>query len=73
MALASFVGPQPGRDDRWACSPSGVTSDPCQMPWWAWQEVKGEAMAVNEADYTSVIVWTVGPEERQLRCEVGVL
>ena len=46
-------------------SPSGVTSDPCRVPWWAWQEVKGEAMAVNEADYTSVIVRTVGPEERQ--------
>ena len=30
-------------------------------------------MAVNEADYTSVIVWTVGPEERQRRCEVGVV
>ena len=31
-------------------------------------------MAVNEADYTSVIVvWTVGPEEWQQRCEVGVV
>ena len=30
-------------------------------------------MAVNEADYTSVIVWTLGPEERQQRCEVGVV
>ena len=30
-------------------------------------------MAVNEADYTSVIVRTVGPEERQRRCEVGVV
>ena len=38
----------------------------------AWQEVKDEAMAVNEADH-SVIVWTVGPEERQQRCEVGVV
>ena len=28
---------------------------------------------VNEADYTSVIVRTVGPEERQQRCEVGVV
>ena len=65
--------PQPGCDDRRACPPSGVTPDPCRVPWWAWQEVKGEAMAVNEVDYTSVIVWTVGPDERQRRCEVGVL
>ena len=66
-------GPQPWRDDKWACPPSGVTSDPCQVPWWAWQEVKGEAMAVNEADYTSVIVRSVEPEERQRRCEVDVV
>ena len=39
----------------------------------ACQEIKGEAMAVNEADYTSVFVWTVGPEERQRRCEVGAV
>ena len=45
--------PQLGRDDRWACPPSSVTPDPCQVPWWAWQEVKGEAMAVDEA-YTNV-------------------
>ena len=38
-------GPQLGRDNRWACPLSGVTSDPCQVPWLAWQEVKGE---VNE-------------------------
>ena len=54
-------------------SPVRCASDPCQVPWWAWQEVKGEAMAVNEADYTSVIVQTVGPEERRRRCEVGVV
>ena len=35
--------------------------------------IKGEAMAVNEADYTSVIVWTLGPEDGQQRCEVGVI
>ena len=29
--------------------------------------------AVNGGDYTSVIVRTVGPEERQRRCEVGVI
>ena len=50
-----------------------MTFDPCQLPWWAWQEFKGEAMAVNGADYTSVIVRTVGREERQRRCEVGVV
>ena len=64
-------GPQPGRGDRWAFLLSGVIFVPRQVPWWAWQEVKGEAMAVNEADYTSVIVRTVGPWERQLRCQVG--
>ena len=46
-------------DDRWACPLSCLTPDPCQVPCWAWQ-VKGEAMAVNGTDYTSVIVWTVG-------------
>ena len=46
-------------------APSSVTSDPCQVSWWAWQEVKDEAMVVNEADYTSVIVRAVGPKERQ--------
>ena len=30
-------------------------------------------MAVNEVDYTGVIMWTVGPGERQQRREVGVL
>ena len=30
-------------------------------------------MAVNKVDYTSVIVQTVGPEERQRRCEVDVV
>ena len=30
-------------------------------------------MAVNEADYTSGIVRTVGLEESQQRCEVGVV
>ena len=35
------------------------------VPQRVWREVKGEAMAVDEADYTSVFVRTVGPEERQ--------
>ena len=43
---------------------------PCQVPRWAWQEVKGEAMAVNKVDYTGV---TMGPGERQRRHEVGVV
>ena len=50
-----------------------MTFDLSQVLPWAWQEVKGEAMAVNEADYTGVIVWTVGQEGRQPRCEVGVV
>ena len=39
--------PQLGRDDRWACPPFDVITDPRLVPWWAWQEVKGEAMAVT--------------------------
>ena len=42
--------------------PCSVTFDPLAV---ACQEVKGEAMAVNEA--------SVGPEERQGRCEAGVV
>ena len=30
-------------------------------------------MSVNEANYTSAIVWRVGLEEAQRRCEVGVV
>ena len=46
-------------------SPSNVTFDPTVS--------EGEAMAINESDYTSVIVWTVGLEDRQRRCEVSVV
>ena len=46
-------------------SRSRVTFDPTQVLQWAWHEVKGEAMAANEADYTGGIVLTVGLEERQ--------
>ena len=35
-------------------------TDPIQVLQWAWHEVKGKAMAANEADYTSGIVLTVG-------------
>ena len=50
------------RDLRWACPQSRVTFDPIQVVQWAWQEVKGEAMAAYEADYTGGIVdsWTRG-------------
>ena len=72
-ARASLVGPVKVTCDRWACPPSLLTFDPCRVPRWAWQEVKGEAMAVNEVDNTGVIVWTVGPGERQGRREVGVV
>ena len=44
---------------------SALEGDVYQVLQWAWHEVKGEAMAVNEADYTSRIVLTVGREERQ--------
>ena len=57
-------------NNRWAYPPSNVTFDPHELLPGACQEVKDEAMAVNEADYTSEIVWTVGPEDRQRRCEV---
>ena len=38
-----------------------------------WQEVKGEAMSVNAADYSCVIWCTAGPEEGNKRCGVGVV
>ena len=31
---------------RWACPLSPVTFEPCQVLLWAWNGVKGEAMAV---------------------------
>ena len=36
---------------RWVCPLSGVTFEPGHLLPWAWQEVKGEAASVNEADY----------------------
>ena len=47
------------------------TFDPWQSLQGVCQEVKGEATAVNEANYTTVLVWTMGLEEGQRRCEVG--
>ena len=37
-----------------------VTFDPWQWLLGVCQEVKGEAVAVNEAKHTNVFVWTVG-------------
>ena len=51
---------------------SALEGDVYQVLQWAWHEVKGEAMAVNEAEHTTGIVWKVWREVRLLRCEVGV-
>ena len=48
---------------------SRVTFQPCLVLLWAWHGVKGEAMAVNEAEHTTGIVWR---EERLRRYKVGV-
>ena len=47
------------QDLRWACPRSRVTFDSIQVLQWAWHEVKGEAVAANEADVTSGIVLTI--------------
>ena len=57
------------REDRWACPQSSVTFD---LHLLLVGEVRGEAMAVTEEN-TSAIVWRVGPEERQQRCEVCMI
>ena len=44
-----------GCGDRWACPGCGVTFEPVQEALGAWQEVKGEAMSVNEALYGGAI------------------
>ena len=41
-----------GRGDRCVYPGCGVTFEPCQVALGAWQEVKGEAMSVNEAPWT---------------------
>ena len=46
----------------WACPGFGVTFEPWQVLVGAWQEVKGEAMPVNEALYVGVIERTVWPD-----------
>jgi hypothetical protein len=40
---------------------------------WAWQEVKGEGMSINEAVYAGVIESTVGPDGRRRWCKVDVV
>ena len=42
---------------------SRVTFEPCQVLLWAWHGVKGEAMAVNEAEHTTGILWKVWREK----------
>ena len=63
--MVDFQGPRKRREDRWACPQSSVTFDLHLVFVGAWQKVKGEAMAVNEAENTSAIIQRVGPEERQ--------
>ena len=71
---ASAVGPAYVADEEVGVSLALCDLRPWQLLLGACQKVKGEAMAVNEeANYTSVFVWTVGPEERQGRCEAGVV
>ena len=48
----------------WACPRSRVTFDPTKVLPWAWHEVKGKAMAANEAGYSGIVL-TVGLRERQ--------
>ena len=62
-------GPCMLQTGRWVYPLLSVTVDPWQLLLGGCRKVKGEAMSVNEADYTSVFV---GPEERQRGCEVGV-
>ena len=45
-------GPWMSQTGRWACPLLCVTFDLLQLLFGACQEVKGEAMAVNKADYT---------------------
>ena len=56
---------------RYECPLSRVTFEPDQVLLWAWHGVKGEAMAINEAERTTGIVWKVRREERLRRWVVG--
>ena len=44
--MLHFLDTQARREDRWACPLCSMTFAPYQVPQGAWQEVKGEAMAV---------------------------
>ena len=57
---------------RYECPLSRVTFEPGQVLLWAWHGVKVEAMAINEAERTTGIVWKVRREERLRRWVVGV-
>ena len=58
---------------RVACPSWRVTFDPPNMLPWAWQEVKGEAVLINEADYLRWNLLAAGPRERQRGRVVGVV
>ena len=74
-AMLCHWGEQPGRGDRWACPEFGATFAPRQVPVGAWHEVKGEAMAVNEAPYAGAVEMPVRPEgaRRWLEADVVVM
>ena len=46
---------------RWACPSWPVTFDPSHVLPWAWQEVEGEAVSVNEVDYHCWNLLAAGP------------
>jgi hypothetical protein len=62
---------RPGFGDGWACLRFGVTLENRQVNPWAWQEVKGESMSINDAVYAGVIesTYTVEPDGRQRWCK----
>ena len=60
---------------RWARPPWRMTFDPSHVLPWAWQEVKGEAVSVNDAD-TDYRCWNLlaaGPRGRRQGRGVGVV
>ena len=50
-----------------------MTFEPFQVALGAWQEVKGEAMSVNEALYIDMIVGTIQPDGSRRLFEVDVV
>ena len=53
-------------------SPVRCYLEPHQVLLWAWHGVKSEAIAVNEAECITGVVWKVRREERLQKCEVGI-